>query len=472
MRGICGICVIGIALTLVPLGCGGEERAEGPDGASVSWPPRSGRHDAAAASIPPDAKARITMYVEETGDRILGSDGRFWPVEGSSAEGTCTTRAGEIEKTAKASRVGFVYADASKAKKVGYAVVLTEGEMIVPIELFAKPPKDRYVENSYACEDFGDRHLLIRLDPARGHGLHVIKTGGGWWVTAGFAGTRAEVEGVVLKRRLDGWYEGDRLAEMRDLASRVEVIEARKKAPTAGPAAADPARRASRPGGVPGENSEPNAAEAPGNLAAAGSDGKPEKTSAAIELRRNRAREILAKVKAGSVNREEINDLWDTLAGSGLEGDVIKAFAAHAKAHPNDTEGHYGLGVALMSKLLGGTLSQMEVGALSVRADKAFSKALAIDDRHFEARCRKAISYTFWPDIAGKRSEAIKHFEILVQRHGSDASNPMMKDVYFALGNEYRKAGNMEKAREAYRQGLGVFPDAKQILTALEAIDQ
>jgi hypothetical protein len=39
------------------------------------------------------------------------------------------------------------------------------------------------------------------------------------------------------------------------------------------------------------------------------------------------------------------------------------------------------------------------------------------------------------------------------------------------LGNAYRKAGNLDKAKAACRSGLTVFPDAETIWKALEAMD-
>lgn len=254
-------------------------------------------------------------------------------------------------------------------------------------------------------------------------------------------------------------------AEVRDLAARVEALEARADRPEVPVRAAGPdAPTAGREDPVAGGGDPEPAAAGPGGP----------KTPATPEARAaidKRIRGILEQVRAGSLERDELNDLWETLPGSGLEDDAVAAFTAHVKAHPDDAEGHYGLGVALTTKFLGGATSQLEVMKLSGQADRAFSRALEIDDHHFEARYSKAISYTFYPAIAGKGPEAIRHFETLVQRHGSDGSNDMMKDVYFNLGNEYRKAGNLQKAKEAYRQGLGVFPDSKEIRTALEAMD-
>jgi tetratricopeptide (TPR) repeat protein len=113
----------------------------------------------------------------------------------------------------------------------------------------------------------------------------------------------------------------------------------------------------------------------------------------------------------------------------------------------------------------------MDQMLLSARADQQYTKALELDDHHFGARISKAISYTFYPSIAGKAPEAIKHFEILRQRHGKDRTNDDMRMVYLNLGNEYLKMGNRDKAKAAYREGLATFPHSKEIRAALEAMD-
>jgi hypothetical protein len=184
----------------------------GPEAVEVSWPPRFGRHDTVATVIPQNARPLINMAVStENATQVLGADGRFWPREGDYS-GTCTTSAGELKKTAKVTDFGFLWEDESKSKKVGWAYVVTEGELLVPVELFRKPPTRAYVENSYECEDFGDKYILVRLDPAKGHRLHIVDRGQGYWVTAGFVGTTAHVAGAALKRRQDGWYHGGRKA--------------------------------------------------------------------------------------------------------------------------------------------------------------------------------------------------------------------------------------------------------------------
>jgi len=254
---------------------------------------------------------------------------------------------------------------------------------------------------------------------------------------------------------------------LRDWDARLEALES--------------AERARNSPDMPGSDGRSVLVEKP-DIAAAPADGDPEagtpeadpdtpaKDDPKAGLHAS-IREILADAKSGGLDRDRLNDLWNTLAGSGLEDEAIKAYRAYVKANPQDADGRYALGIALTQKLRGGTVSQLEMGTLAMRADAEFSKALEIDDRHIEARFSKAFSYTFWPPAAGKGPEAIKHFEILVERHGTDTENGIMPQVWFNLGDQYRKAGNFDKAKDAFRRGLAVFPESEMIRKALETMD-
>ncbi len=142
----------------------------------------------------------------------------------------------------------------------------------------------------------------------------------------------------------------------------------------------------------------------------------------------------------------------------------------NAKAHPNDADAQYGVGLGLISKLVGGQVTYVEQGQLSLMADEAFTRALEIDDHHFDARFSKAVSYTHWPEAFGKGPAAIAEFEILRQQSAQDSSIPMLDQVYTNLGIQYRKTGNTAKSREALEEGLRIFPDSKGIQEQLKAL--
>jgi len=236
------------------------------------------------------------------------------------------------------------------------------------------------------------------------------------------------------------------LEGQRDLSERLDAVELR-------PANAD------RPAPL-----EP-VPDGPRETGVGATSPKPEE----ITDRAKVAKEFLGRLERETVTEEQISSLWNTLLGSGLEKEAVAAFRAYVKAHPDDADAHYGLGVALSAQLMSGA-SQTEMATLSGQADLAYSKALELDDHHFAARLSKAISYTFYPAIAGKGPETIRHFQILVDRHGGDSEKEMMEEAYFNLGNEYRKMGNIDKAKEVFKEGLRVFPDSERMTGQMEAM--
>jgi hypothetical protein len=257
-------------------------------------------------------------------------------------------------------------------------------------------------------------------------------------------------------------------AATRDLEARVAGLESevRRLTATSPPPAGDPppveAPRPERPGEV---RSVPAPAPPPAPVE------EPEPAAEAKEKAAKRVRDFLSRLEAGAVRPEEFNGLWEILPSSGMGREAVTAFEEYVKAHPDDPNAHYGLGIALTSSFLGQDVSMMELATLSRRADEQYTRALELDDHHFGARYSKAISYVNWPAHLGKGPEAIRNFEILVERHGTDTSNPLMRQVYLSLGTQYQKVGNREKARDTFRRGVTVFPDSKELRDALSVMD-
>ena len=198
--------------------------------------------------------------------------------------------------------------------------------------------------------------------------------------------------------------------------------------------------------------------------------GSPEAAPAISPEREQEARDFISRINAGEVVGEEMNRIWNLLAGTSLHDEALAALVKNANAHPGNADAQYGVGIAAISKLVSGQVSFAEQGQLSMIADAAFTRALQIDDRHFGARFSKAVSYTYWPDAMGKGPAAIAEFEVLRKQSARDSSIPMLDQVYTNLGIQYRKLGNREKSREALEEGLLLFPDSKEIKEQLKAL--
>jgi tetratricopeptide (TPR) repeat protein len=149
---------------------------------------------------------------------------------------------------------------------------------------------------------------------------------------------------------------------------------------------------------------------------------------------------------------------WKKAFAAGRMDDVIKQFEALAKEAPNDPKAQMDLANAYLAYL------QMDQSKwqLSMKADSVFDKVLDLDERHWDARFSKAVSYTFWPDFLGKKKEAIGHFETLVEQQESMPVEASQAQTYLFLGN-LLEARDPQRAREIWQKGLRRHPDNQDL---------
>ncbi len=186
----------------------------------------------------------------------------------------------------------------------------------------------------------------------------------------------------------------------------------------------------------------------PAELAASGAGGAP---AATFDLDTE-----FAKLQGASY--WEDGALWKRLFAAGKMDEAIAKFEALAAANPTDPKAHMNLANAYLSYL---QLDQTK-WPLSAKADAAFDKVLAIDERHWEARFSKAVSYTFWPDFMGKKKDAISHFETLVRQQESMPPQAHEAQTYLFLGNLLEQR-DPAKARELWKKGAQRHPDNQEL---------
>lgn len=164
---------------------------------------------------------------------------------------------------------------------------------------------------------------------------------------------------------------------------------------------------------------------------------------------------------------DDAQELWSAIREAGLLDEVVAEYEARAAASPDDPELRLELGQAYLQKIFAAGQGP-EAGKWAMKADKAFDDALALDERHWEARFYKASSLSFWPPLFGKQAEAIRHFEILAAQQQGVAQQPQFAQTHLLLGNLYQQTGQMEKAQAAWVQGLANFPGDPQFKQKLE----
>lgn len=183
-----------------------------------SWLPTTAKHNEEIAQIQKDFSISFSIPPNEPlktdsggGWGGVSATGEFVPKDKNSyfvRGGSLVSKVGPVERKAKWGDWDFVYTDAGLKQHAGWGNALTSGELILPRELFLNIPTDKFVQNSFEIESFGERFVLIRLDPAKGHKLVFLKLGDSQLPTAGYIGSKAEVGGKILERKADGWYSG------------------------------------------------------------------------------------------------------------------------------------------------------------------------------------------------------------------------------------------------------------------------
>lgn len=198
---------------------------------SLSWIPRTGKYTLESSKISPGAK--LLYYIPKnsplrsTGSGGVDSNLNFVPRSDKRSirvlGGTLVSVAGvtSVEASRKASfgSWDFIYADARRSKVVGWGYSLTSGEVIVSREQFRRAPTNRVVFNRFEIEAFGDKYLLIKLDPRKGDSLCLFDESGQsrnvgvMWgplqfvPTAGYVGSIADAGGKAYERTAGGWQQ-------------------------------------------------------------------------------------------------------------------------------------------------------------------------------------------------------------------------------------------------------------------------
>ena len=169
------------------------------------------------AKIPPGTKLSLSIpetkpiktHSEAPGG--IDSELNFIPTAKKSLVvdgGALVSQLGPVTKTAQWGDWDEVWSDPLHKTRFGWGYCVTAGKVILPKDAFEHTPSDRYAQNALEIEAFGDQYVLVRVDSTRHHRLCWLEPSYGGGTTAGWIGSRAEVNGKVLERRADGWYQG------------------------------------------------------------------------------------------------------------------------------------------------------------------------------------------------------------------------------------------------------------------------
>lgn len=163
-----------------------------------------------------------------------------------------------------------------------------------------------------------------------------------------------------------------------------------------------------------------------------------------------------------SVSYDRDPDLWKRLHAAGKGDEALARLEAAAQANPRDVQAQMALANACLSYM------RIETGRyeLAMRADRAFDDVLAVDDKHWEARFTKAVSYSFWPPITGKPKQAVEHLERLVAQQETMPAQAHEAQTYMILGNLLEQS-DPARAREVWAKGARRHPDNAELAKKL-----
>jgi len=105
-----------------------------------------------------------------------------------------------------------------------------------------------------------------------------------------------------------------------------------------------------------------------------------------------------------------------------------------------------------------------------MKADQTYDAALAADPAHWEARYMKAVGMSYWPSTMNKGKEVLERFTSLIQDQEQQPAQPQFSQTYVRLGDEYRKAGQIEYAQQVWQRGAVQFPDDPELKRKLASI--
>ena len=162
------------------------------------------------------------------------------------------------------------------------------------------------------------------------------------------------------------------------------------------------------------------------------------------------------------LSEEQTEALWKAASEAGQFDALLALFEEHAKANPQSADAQLDLGMAYLQKLFKAG-NGPEQGTWAIKADQSFDAALAVDDHHWDARFAKAMSLSFWPPVFGKQTEAIKHFETLIEQQANIPSAPNHAQTWLLLGNMYQQLGKADQALETWQKGLALFPQNAEL---------
>ena len=148
----------------------------------------------------------------------------------------------------------------------------------------------------------------------------------------------------------------------------------------------------------------------------------------------------------------------------------IAFFEKLVAANPRSANAYLNLGFAHVDRIPAeGAITQV---LLANKALTHFGKALELEPSWLGYYSR-GHAYLFWPPIFGRVEAGIADLQQAVELSRKEKERrPYHGRAWAALGDGFWRQDNVDKARETWKQGLGIFPDDPELKARLVRTDR
>jgi tetratricopeptide (TPR) repeat protein len=173
--------------------------------------------------------------------------------------------------------------------------------------------------------------------------------------------------------------------------------------------------------------------------------------------------DVLEKIIRGPYGSAEERRLYEWLFSRPEEvEDAIERLERAVEQDPRNPDLYVALAAARTVKLAT-TSPGPEQGGMWKRVEAAYDGALEIEPDHWRARFGKAYGTSMIPAHFGRRPEAIRQFEELVEIQERREPEDRHVEVYVRLAFLLREDGKEDRARDVILRGIRRFPQNRRL---------
>lgn len=184
-----------------------------------------------------------------------------------------------------------------------------------------------------------------------------------------------------------------------------------------------------------------------------------------------RLEELLDKLSAASISKEEIQEFSEIVRSSPLYEERIKNQELKVSESAADADQRLELAQLYLYKVWF-VKNPMEKGEWSQKAEQQWEIVLQQDPQHWKARYQLATSLSHYPAFLNRQQDAIEHCQKLLEQQGPETLEKELRSIYITLSKLYEKTGDKSQSQAIAQKGLAKFPhnQALQTLSGANAL--